>query len=76
MYLYTDRVYNHKIDDYICEEENRDLVLMNHKWPVQPCVVLEEGEGCLGRMKPLYISIIRTLYHFTSTDTLLTDTQI
>jgi hypothetical protein len=34
-------------NDYICEEENRDLVLMNPKWPVQPCVVLEEGEGLM-----------------------------
>ena len=34
-------------NDHICEEENRDLVLMNPKWPVQPCVVLEEGEGLM-----------------------------
>jgi hypothetical protein len=34
-------------NDYICEEENRDLVLMNPKWPVRPCVVLEEGEGLM-----------------------------
>jgi hypothetical protein len=32
-------------NDYIFEEENCDLVLMSPKWPVQPCVVLEEGEG-------------------------------
>ncbi len=31
----------------ICEEGNRDLVLMNPKWPVQPCMVLEEGEGLM-----------------------------
>jgi hypothetical protein len=34
-------------NDYIFKEENRDLVLMNPKWPVWPCVVLEEGEGLM-----------------------------
>ncbi len=31
-------------NDYIFEEENHYLVLMISKWPVQPCVVLDEGE--------------------------------
>ncbi len=34
-------------NDYIFEEENRDLVLMNPKWPVQTCMLLEEGEGLM-----------------------------
>ncbi len=34
-------------NDYIFEEENCNLVLMNPKWPVQPCVVLEEEEGLM-----------------------------
>jgi hypothetical protein len=34
-------------NDYIFEEENCDLVPMNPKWPVGPCMVLEEGDGLM-----------------------------
>jgi hypothetical protein len=33
--------------EFCFEAENRDLVLMNPKWPVRHCVVLEEGEGLM-----------------------------
>ncbi len=33
--------------DYIREDGNYDHVLLNPKWPVRPCVILEENKGLM-----------------------------
>jgi hypothetical protein len=52
-------------NDYICEEENCDLVPMNPKWPVRPCVVLEEGEGLMAMVCRHHILVIPTQSRYT-----------